>query len=128
MCKIKGFRKRSIERKLNKFEKRYRDILSLLRKDREMMGYLMRLEGHKFKTCMQLSSEFQEEKRKLGIEALYEARRLSAEFHNPEGVLFFDVQRPLEPLPRSGVVHSSSAPSYYVNFQLYEDKPYETTD
>lgn len=35
-----------------------------------------------------------EDYRKLGLEALVKSRRISAEFHNPEGVVFRDVQRP----------------------------------
>ena len=35
-----------------------------------------------------------EDYRKLGLEALVKSRRISAEVHNPEGVAFFDVQRP----------------------------------
>ena len=35
-----------------------------------------------------------EDYRKLGLEALVKARRISAECHNPEGVVFRDVQRP----------------------------------
>lgn len=35
-----------------------------------------------------------EDYRKLGLEALVRVRRISAEFHNPEGVCFYDEQRP----------------------------------
>lgn len=50
-----------------------------------------------------IDDDVEEEGRKLGLEALLKARRIGAEFHNPEGVAFYDVQRP----------------------EGYEDKPYE---
>ena len=37
---------------------------------------------------------YNEDYRKLELEALVKARRISAEVHNPEGICFRDVQRP----------------------------------
>ena len=94
--KIKVWRERRIERKLKKLEKRYGNIISLVhvpmgadreseypfgktmlltnyvleidRIYREALSAAMRLEGNRYKTFMQLSPVFQEERRKLGFE------------------------------------------------------------
>ena len=104
--KIKAWRERRIERKIKRLERKYgllyfhapmgagRYFLERDENARKAMKAVMRLEGNRYKTCMQLSSAFQEERRKLGLEALWEARWISAEFHNPEGVCFYDEQRP----------------------------------
>lgn len=104
--KIKAWRERRTERKIKRLERKYgllyfhapmgagRYFLERDENARKAMKAVMRLEGNRYKTCMQLSSAFQEERRKLGLEALWEARRISAEIHNPEGVSFYDVQRP----------------------------------
>lgn len=96
--RIKEWRQRRIEQKLKKRKERNGKIISsVLGIDKisdEGFNVAMRLDGHKYKTAMQCLSDFEEKRRKLGLEALLEARRISAEFHNPEGVLFSDVQRP----------------------------------
>ncbi len=90
--KIKLWRKRRIERKQKKLEiPLYGPIVA----DREAMRAVMRLEGNRYKTAM-LSSFYEDEHRKLICKALLKSRCISAEFHNPEGVAFYDIQRPGE--------------------------------
>ena len=83
---------------------------------------------------MQLLSAFQEERRKLGLEALLEARRISAEYHNPEGIVFRDEQRQLSEEDlialknlRHACRHQTVCDAERVVYHLeeFEDKPDE---
>ena len=139
--RIKDWRQRRIEQKLKKRKERNGKIISsVLGIDKisdEGFNAAMRLEGHKYKTATQYFFDFEKKRRNLGLEALLESRRISAEFHNPEGVLFFDLQSPegyseekrenlyirfeleaLPPFPRVDVSGDSISP-FFVRFGVH---------